>query len=148
MRGDIRLAIRLYHHSLALGPQDPMSTVLLEMALMEQVEGFDPTTLPGLPPPLTERDLDPFKVPKVGLSRSRGIFCSLLLCRSNLGVRLCSTRLSISFDPDPSCSSLSSHSYTLRFCLGPCALLSGRPQPYSPSSVLPTLLASLLSLAQ
>jgi hypothetical protein len=47
-----------------------MSTVLLEMALMEQVEGFDPTTLPGLPPPLTERDLDPFKVPKVGLSIS------------------------------------------------------------------------------
>lgn len=82
-----------------------MSTVLLEMALMEQVEGFDPTTLPGLPPPLTERDLDPFKVPKVGLSISE---VSSALC-SCVGrhldkprpARLFSSRPSISFDPDP-----------------------------------------------
>jgi len=65
IQGDIRHAIRLYHHALALGPQDPMATVLLEMALKEQIERLDPRTLPGLPEPLTELDLDPFRVPKV-----------------------------------------------------------------------------------
>jgi hypothetical protein len=42
-----------------------MATVLLEMALKEQIERLDPRTLPGLPEPLTELDLDPFRVPKV-----------------------------------------------------------------------------------
>jgi anaphase-promoting complex subunit 6 len=65
IQGNIRHAIRLYHHALALGPQDPMATVLLEMALKEQIERLDPRTLPGLPEPLTELDLDPFRVPKV-----------------------------------------------------------------------------------
>jgi hypothetical protein len=65
IQGNIRHAIRLYHHALALGPQDPMATVLLEMALKEQIERIDPRTLPGLPEPLTELDLDPFRVPKV-----------------------------------------------------------------------------------
>lgn len=65
MLGDVRRAIRLYHQALALGPQDPMATVLLEMALKEQVDTLDPRTLPGLPGPLSEVDLDPFKVPKV-----------------------------------------------------------------------------------
>jgi hypothetical protein len=87
MRGDIRLAIRLYHHALALGPQDPMSTVLLEMALMEQVESFDPTTLPGLPPPLTEQDLDPFRVPKVRLSPSCVLGGKRLMRIGKLGIR-------------------------------------------------------------
>jgi len=67
IKGDVRLAIRLYHHALALGPQDPMATVLLEMALKEQIERLDPRTLPGLPEPLTELELDPFRVPKVRL---------------------------------------------------------------------------------
>jgi len=67
IQGNIRHAIRLYHHALALGPQDPMATVLLEMALKEQIERLDPRTLPGLPEPLTELDLDPFRVPKVCL---------------------------------------------------------------------------------
>lgn len=44
-----------------------MATVLLEMALKEQIERLDPRTLPGLPEPLTELDLDPFRVPKVCL---------------------------------------------------------------------------------
>lgn len=65
IQGNVRHAIRLYHHALALGPQDPMATVLLEMALKEQIERLDPRTLPGLPEPLTELDLDPFRVPKV-----------------------------------------------------------------------------------
>lgn len=65
MLGDVRRAIRLYHQALALGPQDPMATVLLEMALREQIDTLDPRTLPGLPGPLSEIDLDPFKVPKV-----------------------------------------------------------------------------------
>jgi hypothetical protein len=65
IQGNIRLAIRLYHHALAIGPQDPMATVLLEMALKEQIERLDPRTLPGLPEPLTLSDLDPFRVPKV-----------------------------------------------------------------------------------
>ena len=65
MRGDVRRAIRLYHQALSLGPQDPMATVLLEMALREQIETLGPRTLPGLPGPLSEIDLDPFRVPKV-----------------------------------------------------------------------------------
>ena len=56
---------RRYHQALSLGPQDPMATVLLEMALKEQVEAWDVTTLPGLPSALASRDLDPFAVPKV-----------------------------------------------------------------------------------
>lgn len=43
-----------------------MATVLLEMALREQVDTLEPRTLPGLPGPLSEIDLDPFRVPKVG----------------------------------------------------------------------------------
>ncbi|RXK38138.1 anaphase-promoting complex subunit 6 [Tremella mesenterica] len=50
--GDIRRAIQLYHQALSLGPQDPMATVLLEMALKEQMETLDPSTIPGLPPGL------------------------------------------------------------------------------------------------
>lgn len=42
-----------------------MATVLLEMALKEQIERLDPRTLPGLPEPLTDLHLDPFRVPKV-----------------------------------------------------------------------------------
>ncbi|WOO82452.1 Anaphase-promoting complex subunit cut9 [Vanrija pseudolonga] len=64
LEGDVRTAIRLYHAALALSPQDPMATVLLEMALREQVEVLDPTTLPGLPAAIAQRDLDPFSVPK------------------------------------------------------------------------------------
>jgi hypothetical protein len=48
-----------------------MATVLLEMALKEQIERLDPRTLPGLPEALTELDLDPFRVPKVCL-----LFCA------------------------------------------------------------------------
>ena len=47
-----------------------MATVLLEMALKEQIERLDPRTLPGLPEALTELDLDPFRVPKVCLLSS------------------------------------------------------------------------------
>ena len=65
LRGDVRLAIRLYHSALSLGPQDPMATVLLEMALKDQIDTLDPTTLPGLPNTLGARELDPFAVPKV-----------------------------------------------------------------------------------
>ncbi|WVF72592.1 hypothetical protein IAT40_007410 [Kwoniella sp. CBS 6097] len=64
LRGEIREAIKIYHQALSLGPQDPMTTVLLEMGLREQMEGLDPTTLPGLPGKLGERDMDPFAVPK------------------------------------------------------------------------------------
>lgn len=64
LRGDIRLSIQIYHQALSLSPQDPLSTVLLEMALKEQMETLDPTTLPGLPGQLGGRDMDPFKVPK------------------------------------------------------------------------------------
>ena len=45
-----------------------MSTVLLEMALKEQMERLGPTTLPGLPASIGSKDLDPFSVPKVGTS--------------------------------------------------------------------------------
>ncbi|WRT68218.1 uncharacterized protein IL334_005194 [Kwoniella shivajii] len=64
LRGEIREAIKIYHQALSLNPQDPMSTVLLEMGLREQMESLDPTTLPGLPGRLGEKDLDPFAVPK------------------------------------------------------------------------------------
>lgn len=64
LRGNIRLSIQIYHQALSLSPQDPLSTVLLEMALKEQMETLDPTTLPGLPGQLGGRDMDPFKVPK------------------------------------------------------------------------------------
>lgn len=67
LRGDVRAAIRGYHTALSLGPQDPMATVLLEMALKEQVERLDPTTIPGLPALLSEQSLDPFSVPKVSV---------------------------------------------------------------------------------
>lgn len=64
LEGDTRSAIRLYHSALSLSPQDPVSTVLLEMALQEQVETLNPTTLPGLPAAIARADLDPFAVPK------------------------------------------------------------------------------------
>jgi anaphase-promoting complex subunit 6 len=66
LRGDTRLAIKLYHTALSLSPQDPMATVLLEMALKEQVEELGPETIPSLPGALASRDLNPFAVPKVG----------------------------------------------------------------------------------
>lgn len=65
LQGDVRTAIRMYHSALSLGPQDPMSTVLLEMALKEQMEELEPRTLPGLPEALGRKELDPFRVPKV-----------------------------------------------------------------------------------
>ena len=74
LRGDVRGAIRGYHTALSLGPQDPMATVLLEMALKEQIERLDPTTIPGLPGALGRRDLDPFAVPKVGFFRLELVF--------------------------------------------------------------------------
>ncbi|WVQ81923.1 hypothetical protein IAT38_004050 [Cryptococcus sp. DSM 104549] len=64
LRGYIRDAIKAYHKALSLGPQDPMATVLLEMALREQMETLDPTTLAGLPHYLGGREMDPFAVPK------------------------------------------------------------------------------------
>ncbi|WWC63108.1 uncharacterized protein I303_105708 [Kwoniella dejecticola CBS 10117] len=64
LRGEIRDAIKVYHQSLSLNSQDPISTVLLEMALKEQMECLDPTTLPGLPGRLGDRGMDPFAVPK------------------------------------------------------------------------------------
>jgi anaphase-promoting complex subunit 6 len=64
LEGDIRSAIRLYHNALSLAPQDPVPNVLLEMALNEQCDALDPTTLPGLPPAIARADLDPFAVPK------------------------------------------------------------------------------------
>ncbi|ODN92723.1 anaphase-promoting complex subunit 6 [Cryptococcus wingfieldii CBS 7118] len=64
LKGDIRGAIQIYHQALSLSPQDPLSTVLLEMALKEQMEALNPTTLPGLPGQLGGRDMDPFRVPK------------------------------------------------------------------------------------
>ena len=67
LRGDVRTAIRHYHVALSLGPQDPMSTVLLEMALKEQMERLGPTTLPGLPASIGSKDLDPFNVAKVSV---------------------------------------------------------------------------------
>jgi anaphase-promoting complex subunit 6 len=67
LSGDIHTAIRLYHTALSLGPQDPMATVLLEMALKEQMEDMDPSTVMYLPPALADRDLDPFAVPKVSV---------------------------------------------------------------------------------
>lgn len=64
LRTDIRGAVRLYHAALALAPQDPIATVLLEMALKEQVDTLPPMSLPGLPPSIADKDLDPFSVPK------------------------------------------------------------------------------------
>lgn len=64
LEGDVRTAIALYHRALALVPQEPVATVLLEMALKEQVECLDPTTLPGLPAAIARSDLDPFNVSK------------------------------------------------------------------------------------
>ncbi|WWC93598.1 hypothetical protein V866_000433 [Kwoniella sp. B9012] len=64
LRGEIRESIKIYHQSLSLNSQDPISTVLLEMSLKEQMDSLDPTSLPGLPGRLGERDLDPFNVPK------------------------------------------------------------------------------------
>ena len=72
LRGDVRAAIRGYHTALSLSPQDPMATVLLEMALKEQIDRLDPTTIPGLPYPLGQKDLDPFAVPKVSQHPSEG----------------------------------------------------------------------------
>ncbi|BEI87724.1 uncharacterized protein CcaverHIS019_0104420 [Cutaneotrichosporon cavernicola] len=62
--GDVRGAIKLYHQALAILPQEPVATILLEMALTEQVRSLDPTTLPGLPAAIVDKDLDPFNVPK------------------------------------------------------------------------------------
>jgi anaphase-promoting complex subunit 6 len=62
--GDVRGAIKLYHQALAILPQEPVATILLEMALTEQVRTLDPTTLPGLPAAIVDKDLDPFNVPK------------------------------------------------------------------------------------
>lgn len=64
LEGDVRAAIKLYHQALSILPQDPVATVLLEMALAEQVQTLDPTTLPGLPAAIVDRHLDPFNVPK------------------------------------------------------------------------------------
>lgn len=64
LEGDVRMAIKLYHQALSILPQDPVATVLLEMALAEQVETLDPTTLPGLPAAIVDQHLDPFSVPK------------------------------------------------------------------------------------
>lgn len=64
LEGDVRSAIRLYHSALSLSPQDPVATILLEMALQEQVEALDPTTLPGLPASIASTELDPFAVAK------------------------------------------------------------------------------------
>lgn len=64
IRSDIRGAVRLYHAALALAPQDPIATVLLEMALKEQVETLPPRSLPGLPASIADKGLDPFSVPK------------------------------------------------------------------------------------
>ncbi|WVW85785.1 hypothetical protein I302_107823 [Kwoniella bestiolae CBS 10118] len=64
LRGEIRESIKIYHQSLSLNSQDPISTVLLEMSLREQMDSLDPTTLPGLPGKLGERGMDPFGVPK------------------------------------------------------------------------------------
>lgn len=47
LQGDIRASIGLYHAALSLSPQDPILTVLLEMALREQVEALGPETLEG-----------------------------------------------------------------------------------------------------
>jgi len=65
---EIRPAIRILHSALSLAPQDPMATVLLEMALREKVERLGPRTIPGLPAALSATDFDPFNVPKVGAS--------------------------------------------------------------------------------
>lgn len=64
LEGDVRTAIRQYHVALSISPQDPVATVLLEMALAEQVSTYAPTTIPGLPVAIASADLDPFAVPK------------------------------------------------------------------------------------
>jgi anaphase-promoting complex subunit 6 len=64
IRTDIRGAVRLYHAALALAPQDPIATVLLEMALKEQVDTLPPRSLPGLPASIADKGMDPFSVPK------------------------------------------------------------------------------------
>jgi anaphase-promoting complex subunit 6 len=56
LESNVRKAIEMYHQALALSPQDPMLTVLLEMALREQVETLGPKTLPGLPVVLAQGD--------------------------------------------------------------------------------------------
>jgi tetratricopeptide (TPR) repeat protein len=66
LRGDTRQAIRLYHQALSLNPQDPMTTVLLEMTLKEQVERLGPESIESLPEGLRGREIDPFGVVKVG----------------------------------------------------------------------------------
>lgn len=51
--------------ALSLSPQDPVATVLLEMALEDQIDALEPATLPGLPAALASARMDPFNVPKV-----------------------------------------------------------------------------------
>lgn len=62
LQGDIRTAIETYHRALSLGAQDPMATVLLEMALAEQAERLPPVSIPGLPPGIADERLDPAAV--------------------------------------------------------------------------------------
>lgn len=64
-RSDVRGAVRLYHSALALSPQDPIVTVLLEMALKDAAR-LSVITIPGLPPALTldGKEFDPFGVSK------------------------------------------------------------------------------------
>ena len=64
LQGDIRTAVETYHRALSLGAQDPMATVLLEMALSEQTERLPPNSIPGLPPSVADDELDPFVVHK------------------------------------------------------------------------------------
>jgi hypothetical protein len=59
LQGNTRHAIKLYHQALSLNPQDPMTTVLLEMALREQVETLGPESIEYLPEGL-KGDIDAF----------------------------------------------------------------------------------------
>jgi hypothetical protein len=56
---------KLTNQALSLAPHDALATVLLELALEDQVDVLSPASLPGLPATLQNPDLDPFKVPKV-----------------------------------------------------------------------------------
>lgn len=49
--------------ALAVAPQDPVATVLLELALTAQVE-LGALSFPGLPPALMDPDFDPFTDPR------------------------------------------------------------------------------------
>lgn len=123
---------------------------------MEQVEGFDPTTLPGLPPPLTERDLDPFKVPKVGLfiSEVSSALCSCvgrtwtshtrrgcsapgplshsILVRHVLACPLCHTLFDLA--PAPALSSLADTNSFSLVCSSPPSHLPSIPRSKTPEA--------------